>query len=136
MPLTSDRHAPLRRLLPGEGCVEFPLLLLDEHLTELEQKAMSEKRTIGQMIRQAIGQYVTRAAEPCGTDDKWADSQLDTPSDMSGSLVVTLLLPVSRLEELESIATQVDTTASALIRRVVCYSLLGRSSVQQLTNKL
>lgn len=136
MPLTCEPHAPLRRLLPGEGCVEFPLLLLDEHLIELEQKARSENRTIGQMIRQAIGRYVTGAVEPCGTDDKWADSQIDTPFDMSGALVVTLLLPVSRLEELKAIATQRDTTASALIRHVVCRFLLRRSSDQQLKNKL
>ena len=127
MLLTRETTTTFGRLHPAERCVEFPLLLLDEHLAELEQKARSAQQTIGQMVRQALGLYLAGVRERCGTDDMWGDSHPDVPSDGVGALAVTLLLPMSRLAELEALAARRDTTASALIRRVVCSSLLGRS---------
>ena len=40
---TQTTFVPLH---PAERCVEFPLLLLDEQLAELEQNAKSAQRTI------------------------------------------------------------------------------------------
>ena len=60
---------------------------------------------------------------------------LDTLSDGPGVLVVTLLLPTSRLAELEVLAARRDTTASTLIRRVVCCSLLRHPPGEQPPNE-
>jgi hypothetical protein len=135
MLLTRETQTTSGRLHPAERCVEFPLRLLDEHLAELEQQARSAQRTIGQMIRHALGIYLAGVRERCGTDGMWGDSQPDTPSDGPGVLAVTLLFPVSQLAELEALAARCDTTASALIRRVVCSSLLLRSPHQQPPNE-
>ena len=105
---------------PSEGCVEFPLQLLDEHFVELEQKARAAQRGIGQMLRRALGLYFAGVLDRDLADGMCGDSQPDLPPDGSGVLAVTLLLPISRLTELESLAARRDTTASALIRRVIC----------------
>ena len=128
MLLTRETQTTFERLRPGEGCVEFPLRLHDEQLAELDHRARTAQRTIGQMIRQAIGLYLAGVRDRC--DGTWGDSPPDVPSD--DALTVPLLLPFSRLAELESLAVQRDTTASALVRRVVCCFLLECSSGQQL----
>ena len=128
---TREAHKTFVRLHAAEACVEFPLLLLDEHLAELEQKARSAQRTIGQMIREALGLYLAGRRDRCGTDGMGGGTQPDPPSDDPGVLAVTLLLPVSRLAELEVVAARGGTTAGALIRRVVCSTLLGRTSARR-----
>jgi hypothetical protein len=125
---TRETQTTFGRLRPGERCVEFPLRLHDEQLSELNHRATTAQRTIGQMIRQAIGLYLAGVSDRC--DGAWYDSPLDVPFD--DALTVLVLLPISRLAELEALAAQRDTTASALIRRVVCCFLLECSSGQQL----
>jgi hypothetical protein len=127
MQLTRDPHAPTGPPHPAAGCVEFPLHLLDEHLTELERRAGSEKRTIGQMIRQAVERHLAGARETGDGHDSVGGFQLDVPPDGSGTIAVTLLLPVAQLAQLEALAARRATPTSALIRRIVCSSLLGRS---------
>ncbi len=133
MLLTREPPTTFVPLHPAEGCVEFPLLLQDEELAELDQQARSAQRTIGQMIRQALGLYLAGVRDRCDAGGG-GDSQPDTPSDGPGVLAVTLLLPVSRLLELEAIAARGGTTAGALIRRVVWFSLHLRSPHQQPPN--
>ncbi len=127
--LKNDTPISVARRHSQEGCVEFPLLLLDEQLAELERQATSEKRTIGQMIRQAIGLYLASKRDRCGTDRR-GDSLPDLPPDGAGVIAVTLLLPRSQLAELESLANQCETAVSVLIRRVVCCCLLPFSAGQ------
>ena len=86
------------------------------------------------MIRQAIGLYLDGVRDRYGAEGLGGDSQPDMPS-AAGTLAVTLLLPMSRVAELEALAAQRQTTASALIRRVICCSLLGRSPVQKLAEQ-
>jgi hypothetical protein len=118
MLLTRETHTKYPRLHPTEGCVDLPLFLLDGQLAALEQQARSEGRTIGETIRQAIRLYLAGGCNRCDSDCTWGDVRLDIPPDGSG-VEVTLLLPTSRLVELEALAVQRDTTTAALIRQAV-----------------
>ena len=134
MLLTREPQTPFGQLHPAEGCAEFPLLLRDEHWAELQQKATTGQRTIGQMIRQALGHYLAEVRDRRDANDRLDDSQPDR-TDGHGVLTVMLQIPLSRLAELEALAAQRDTTASALIRHVVCFSFLSRSSGPQVPSK-
>jgi hypothetical protein len=87
------------------------------------------------MIRQAIDLHLAGARERSDGHDLRDDSEPDMPSDGSGSIAVTLLFPVAQLAELEALAARRATATSALIRRIVCCSLLGRSPNQQPPNE-
>jgi len=135
------RDAPTRDAQPLSregGCVEFPLLLLHEHLTELEHQAWSRKQTIGQMIRQAIGPALAGSRGRSDFGGDWSDFQPhptpDSP-DSPGVIAVTLLLTVSQFGELEALAFDFDTTTGALIRRVICCSILQIGRTQQSANE-
>jgi hypothetical protein len=135
MLLKTDTQAAVARRHSQEGCVEFPLLLLDGDLAKLELIAKAEKRTIGQMIRETLGRYLAGACGECGAGGGWANSQPDLVPDGAGVLAVTLLLPRSQLAELESRANQCETAVSVLIRRVVCGCLLPLSPNQPPQNE-
>jgi hypothetical protein len=124
--LTRDPLAAPAGLHPGVGCVEFPLHLLDDHLTELEQRARSEQLTVGQMIRRAVDLHLAGARER-GDGSDTGDTRPDMPPDGSGAIAVTLLFPAAQLAELEALAARRATPMSVLIRRIVHCSLLGRS---------
>jgi hypothetical protein len=109
----------------AEVCAEVDLLLLDKDLGELQQKATSGQRTIGQMIRLTLGHYLAAMRDRCDADGGQDDAQHDMLIEGSSIITLMLLLPLSRMAELESIAARCDTTASVLIRRVVCSSLIG-----------
>lgn len=130
MLLTREPQTQFGQLHPAEGCAEVPLLLRDEHLAELQQQATSGQRTMGQLIRLALGHYLAEARDRCGADGRLDDDQLDL-TDGQGVLAVTLLLPLSRLAELDAIAVRSATTTSALIRRVVCSSLIRSQASQE-----
>jgi hypothetical protein len=134
MIMTRETQKMVEPLHPAEGCVEFPLLLLDEQLAELEGEAKSAQRTIGQMIRQALGDYLAGASKECGAGGLGA-FQPELVLDGSRVLAVTLLLPGSRLAELEALADQFETTVSVLIRRAVCCCLLPLSPNQPPRNE-
>ncbi|OWK39802.1 hypothetical protein FRUB_05692 [Fimbriiglobus ruber] len=87
------------------------------------------------MIREAIGLYLAGVRDRCSAEGLWANSEPDTPSDESDVHSVTLLLPVSRLAELDAHAASRDTTAGVLIRRLVCSSLLKRSAGERPPNE-
>ena len=107
---------------PEAACAEIPVLFPDAELAVLEQKAAADGRTIGQMIRLAIGAYLAGGCR-CGADDR-----LDAVPDSSNVGEIRLLVPTSRLAELQALAARRGTTTDALIRRVVCHSIIGCSS--------
>jgi hypothetical protein len=130
MLLKNDTRAAVAPPHSAEECVEIPLLLLDGELAELVQRARSAQASVGQMIRQAIGVYIARARDRCDAVDMWGDSQPDASSDEAEALTVTLLLPSSRLVELEALSAQQLITTRTLIRHVVCFSIIGFSPIQ------
>jgi hypothetical protein len=133
--VTQQPQTTFGRFHPSDACVEFPLLLLDEELAELEQSARFAQRTIGQMIRQALGLYLTAVRDQCNDEDGWGDFQPDAPFVGPDVLAVTLLLPASGLAELEAVAARRDAPASTLIRHVIYFALLGRSTRQSPPNE-
>ena len=119
---------------PAEGCAEFPLLLLDEQWAELQQKARSRQRTIGQMIREALGRYLADEGDR-GDAEGWHGDDHPDLTDGHGVVAVTLLLPLSLLAALEALAARRASTTTAVIRRVVCATLIGCQSGRQLLNE-
>ena len=125
MIMIRDLPTSLAELDTSDSCVELPLVLLDGQLNALAQEAGAKGRTIGQFIRSAIGLHLAGGCNRCNADCIQGDLQLDSPPYGSGTVEATLLLPTSRLEELETLASQSDTTTGTLIRGMVCCSLLG-----------
>ena len=85
---------------------------------------------VGQMIRLAIGNYLACECNRCDYDCEWTCFRLGASPNESGGIVVRLLMPISRLAELEVLAIQRETTPAALVRYVVCGSLLLSSPIQ------
>ncbi|WP_020465588.1 hypothetical protein [Singulisphaera acidiphila] len=131
MILTCDISTKFGRLHPSELCVELPLILLDGQLAALAQKARSEGRTIGQIIRLAIDLHIAGGCNRSDVHRILGGLRIDSPPDGFGIVEVTLLLPTSRLAELEALASQSDTTTGTLIRGMFCCSLLECSPIQQ-----
>ena len=131
MILIRDLPTNFGRLDPSDLCVELPLVLLDGQLEALAQEAGGKGRTIGQIIRMAIGLHVGGACNECNADCILGDLRSDSPPEGSGVVEVTLLLPFSRLTELEAIAFQSDTTSGTLIRGIICCLLLKCSPIRR-----
>ena len=129
--MARDTPTKVGQLYPSELCVELPLVLLDGQLAALAQKARTEGRTIGQIIRSAIGLHLAGGCNRCNADCVLGDLRVDSPPDGSGVVEVTLLLPTSRQAELEALASQSDTATGTLIRGMICCSLLACSPTQR-----
>ena len=128
--LSEDIPTTFGRLQPPESCVDVPLVLLDQQLAALNQRAQSEGRTIGQMIRLAIGLHLAHGCGCCESGWGLGNPRIESPPDCPGIFEVSLLLPSSRVGELEVLAFRCETTTASLIRRMVCCSLLECSSIQ------
>ena len=128
--LTRDLQARFEGIHPAGACVELPLILLDGQLAALRQIAGSEWRTIGQLIRLTIAHHLTGRCNRCNSHCILGDLRTDSPLNGSGVVEVPLLLPTSRLAELETLAFQSDTTTATLIRGMVCCSLLECRPIQ------
>jgi hypothetical protein len=130
MILRPDREANFGRLHRGEECVDLPLVLFDGQLAALGQIARSEGRTIGQMIRLALGLHLARECNCCDFDRTSGEARIDSPLDGPVAVEVMLLLPRSRMAALEALASRRGTTTGPLIRRVIGCSLLVGSSIR------
>ena len=112
-----NREMPTKfgRLHPtAESCVEFPLVFLDEQSASLAQEARSEGRTIGRIIRLAIGLHLAGGCNRCNADCVSGDLRIDSPPDGSGVVEETLLVSKSCLAELEALVSQSDATMGTL----------------------
>mgnify|MGYP001797798024 CR=1 FL=1 len=107
------------------------MVLPDQQLAAMNQRARSEGRTIGQMLRLAIGLHLARGCRCCESDSGLGNPRIESPPDGPGIVEVSLLLPSSRVSELEVLAARRDTTTASLIRRMVSCSLLECSSIHQ-----
>jgi hypothetical protein len=106
-----------------DACVVVPVPLLERQLAALEQKARSERRTIGQTIRVAIALFLAGDCDRCGADGRWGDSPLGAGADDLDVFEVALLLPAVLLAELVVRAAERATTPGELIRHIACCSL-------------
>ena len=131
MLLKNDTQMAFATPHSASNCVAVPLLLLEQQLAELEQKARSAQRTIGQMIRHALDVYLAGTRGHRNADGRWGDAQYDTLPDGPDALEVTLLMAGSQLAELKSHANQCETAVGVLIRNVVCTLHLERSPGQR-----
>ncbi len=131
MIMIRDIPTRLEELDTSDSCVELPLVLLDGQLNALAQEAGAKGRTIGEIIRRAIGLHLAGRCNRCNADCILGDLRIDSPPDGSGIVEVTLLLPRSRLAELETLASQSDTTTGTLIRGMLSCSLIECSPIQQ-----
>jgi 6-phosphogluconate dehydrogenase len=77
------------------------------------------------MIRLTLGHYLAEMRDRCDADNGQDHAQHDMLTEGSSIITLMLLLPLSWMAELESIAAPGDTTEGILIRRVVYSALIG-----------